>query len=92
MPKFLVIYRPGPSWLAGKPIAEQPLAGHFAYMEQLYSQGILRLGGPFLDDSGAAAVLEADDLTTAQQLAAHDPAVVAGVAVVSVHGWQLAVG
>jgi hypothetical protein len=32
---FLVIYRPGPSWLVGKPISEQPLKEHGKYMLSL---------------------------------------------------------
>lgn len=35
---YVFIHRPDPNWLAGKPIAEQPLAGHFRYMSHLQSR------------------------------------------------------
>jgi hypothetical protein len=50
---YLVVYRPGPSWVAGKPLAEQPLKEHGRYMLELYGKGTLKFAGPFLDDSGA---------------------------------------
>jgi hypothetical protein len=37
---FLVIYRPGPAWLVGKSVSEQPLKEHGKYMLSLYVKGI----------------------------------------------------
>jgi hypothetical protein len=39
---FLVIYRPSPAWLAGKPISEQPLKEHGTYILSLYAQGLVK--------------------------------------------------
>jgi hypothetical protein len=36
---FMVIYRPGSGWLAGKPQAEQPLQEHGKYILQLHLAG-----------------------------------------------------
>src|SRR5688572_30368617 len=36
---YLVVYRPGPSWLPGKPVTEQPLKEHGRYMIELYTKG-----------------------------------------------------
>ena len=33
---YLVIYRPGPAWLVGKSVLEQPLKEHGKYMLSLY--------------------------------------------------------
>jgi len=44
---YLVVYKPGPSWLQGKPIVEQPLKEHGRYILSLYVKGSLKSGGPF---------------------------------------------
>jgi hypothetical protein len=49
---YLVIYRPGPAWLTGKSVMEQPLKEHGKYMLSLYIKGSMRLAGPFTDNAG----------------------------------------
>ena len=88
-PAFLVIYKPGPGWLAGKPLAQQPLGEHGKYMLSLYSQGALKIAGPFTDDSGGAVLLQAPGLGEAQNIVTKDPAVVSGVFVYELHPWGL---
>ena len=75
-PSYLVIYRPGPRWLPGKPLAEQPLREHGRYMLDLYQRGVMRLAGRFADGSGGAMLIGADDDASAQAIVAADPAVV----------------
>jgi uncharacterized protein YciI len=86
---YLVIYRPGPGWLAGKPLAEQPLKEHGKYMLDLYSKGTTKFAGPFLDDSGGAVVFEAENENDAKATVAGDPAVRSGVFVAELHPWGL---
>ena len=43
---YLVVYRPGPAWLTGKSVMEQPLKEHGKYMLSLYIKGSMRLAGP----------------------------------------------
>lgn len=86
---FLVIYRPGPGWLPGKPAAEQPLKEHGRYMLSLYEKGFLKFAGPFGDDKGGAVVLEVAGAAEAQALVAEDPAVKSGVFLHEIHPWQL---
>ena len=86
---FLVIYRPGPGWLPGKPMAEQPLKEHGKYMLSLYEKGFLKFAGPFGDDKGGAVVLEVAGAAKAQALVAEDPAVKSGVFLHEIHPWQL---
>lgn len=76
---FMVIYRPGDGWLAGKPQAEQPLQEHGKYILQLHVAGKLRFAGPFEDNSGGAAVFEAESETEARAIADNDPAVTSKV-------------
>ena len=86
---FIAIYKPGAAWLAGKPLAEQPLREHGKYMLDLFSKNTLKFAGPFLDDSGGAAVFEAAGEAEAKQIVANDPAVVSRVFVVELHPWRL---
>ncbi len=85
----LVVYRPGPGWIVGKPVTEQPLEQHGRYMLSLYVRGALKLAGPFLDDAGGAVVLEAENEVEAKAMVSLDPAVVSQVFVAEVHPWRL---
>ena len=91
MDYFAFIYRPGPAWLPNRSVLQQPLVGHFAYIEKLERDGILCLGGPFKDDAGALGIVQAADLEGASALIADDPAVRDGVFVAEVHPWHPAV-
>jgi|SRR5437868_749844 len=48
---FLIIYRPGPAWLPGKSVSEQPLKEHGRYMLGLYVKGSMKLAGPLTDNA-----------------------------------------
>jgi uncharacterized protein YciI len=86
---FLVIYRPGPAWLAGKSVSEQPLKEHGEYMLSLYVRGSMKLAGPLADNAGGAVVLEVADQPEAQAIVAEDPAVKSGIFVYEMHPWEL---
>jgi uncharacterized protein YciI len=86
---FLVIYRPGPAWVAGKHIREQPPKEHGKYLVELYARGVMKSAGPFEDDTGAAIVLEAADLAQAEALIAGDPAIKARIFTHEIHSWGL---
>ena len=86
---FLVIYRPGPSWLQGKTLSEQPLKEHGKYMLSLYAKGSLKFAGPFTDDAGGAVVLEVAGEDEARTIVAEDPAVKSGVFIHEIHPWAL---
>jgi uncharacterized protein YciI len=86
---FLVIYRPGPAWLAGKSISEQPLKEHGTYMLSLYIQGLVKLAGPLTDDAGGAVLLEVVNESAAKAIVTEDPAVKYGIFVYEMHPWEL---
>jgi|RhiMetdeSRZDD1v2_1073273.scaffolds.fasta_scaffold19883_2 uncharacterized protein YciI len=86
-PSYLCVYRPGPKWLPGKPLAEQPLREHGRYMLDLYRRGIMRMAGRFADGSGGAMLFGADDDPAAQEIVAADPAVVAQTFTYELHQW-----
>jgi uncharacterized protein len=86
---YLVIYRPGPAWIPGKPLKEQPLKEHGKYMLSLYKGGILKFAGPFTDDTGGAVVFEAENEDEAKAIVAADPAVVSKIFLFDLHPWGL---
>lgn len=86
---FLVIYRPGPQWPAGRTLAELPLRDHGRYMLDLHKRGLLRMAGGFVDDSGGAAVLDVADIAAAKAIADADPAVTRGLFIYELRPWRL---
>lgn len=38
---FLIIHKPGPTWVEGKGFQEQKLMDHGAYIQNLFQQGIV---------------------------------------------------
>jgi uncharacterized protein len=86
---YLVVYRPGPAWLAGRPLAEQDLRAHARYVLDLHRTGALRMGGGFADDTGGSMVIEAGSDAEAAAIVAADPAVVARVMIGELHPWRL---
>ena len=86
---YLVMYRPGPAWLTGKSVMEQPLKEHGKYMLGLYTKGSMKLAGPLTDDAGGAVLLEVSDEAEAKAIVTNDPAVKTGVFVYELHPWKL---
>lgn len=86
---YLVIYRPGPGWLEGKSLAEQPLMEHGKYMLSLYIKGSMMLAGPLTDGAGGAVVLQVAKESEAKTIVAGDPAVKSGVFLYEIHPWKL---
>src|SRR6266404_7935137 len=75
---YLVIYRPGPAWLTGKSVMEQPLKEHGKYMLSLYIKGSMKLAGPLTDNAGGAVLLDVSKEAEARTIVANDPAVQSG--------------
>ena len=86
---YLVLYRPGPAWLTGKSVMEQPLKDHGKYMLGLYIKGCMKLAGPLTDDAGGAVLLEVSSETEAKAIVTNDPAVKSGVFIYEMHPWKL---
>ena len=86
---YLVVYRPGPAWLTGKSILEQPLKEHGKYMLSLYIKGSMKLAGPLTDNAGGAVLLEVSDEAEAKAIVANDPAVKSGIFLYEMHPWKL---
>lgn len=86
---FLVLYSPGPAWIPGLSIFEQHLESHGNYVWKLHQEGKAKMGGPFLDSSGGATLLELEGgIEEARAIAEHDPCVISGIMTVAVHPWH----
>jgi len=86
---FVVIYTPGPAWLAGKSVTEQPsFREHGMYMKQVFAARQLLMGGAFLDNQGGLGILDVANEAQAREIVAHDPAVLARVFEPHLHLWH----
>jgi uncharacterized protein YciI len=71
---FLVFRGPGPSWIRGKPTRQQPLWDeHAVFMDRLFEQGRIVLGGPYADYSRNLVIVQAHDAEEASDLFRDDP-------------------
>ena len=88
---FIILWGPGPAWVAGKTVREQPYWGeHADFMDRLFENGTVVLGGPFADASGSLVVVEAENEQEVADLIAQDPFVVQGIFVLrSLKQWVL---
>jgi uncharacterized protein YciI len=91
MPLFVV------SWMDKPGALEVRMGAREAHLEYVRETGVVRLGGPFLDENGDMAgsmiVIEADDLETAKAWHALDPYRAAGLFETStVKPWRITVG
>jgi uncharacterized protein YciI len=85
---FVVIYRPGPAWQAGRPMSEQGLVPHGRYYSGLLDSGRLQAGGGFVESDGGLAILRAADLAEARAIVDADPAVTSGIFVAELEQWR----
>jgi len=89
MKTFSVVYSPGPSWRAGKPLMEQAIQPHIDYQVRLLESGRLLIGGPYVDVEGGQSVFLAKSMEEAMQMVEADPAVASGLVKPEVHEWQI---
>ena len=86
---FVILYNPGPAWIEGKPVAEQPLREHVDYMHGMYQTGALLMGGPFTDNTGGLVVLDVASEDEAQRIRSQDPAITEHVLTAELHLWDI---
>lgn len=88
---FVLLWTPGPAWIEGKTVREQPYwAQHAAFMDQLFAGGMVILGGPFSDATGSMVIVEAESERAVADLFARDPFMVHGIFALSMlKQWQL---
>ena len=81
---FMILWAAGPAWVPGQSVRQQPYwAQHAAFMDQLFENGTVVLGGPFADSTGSLVIVEAENENEVADLFANDPFVVHGIFVLS---------
>ena len=88
---FATLFSPGPSWIAGKTSREQlHWNEHATFMDKLFEDGTVILGGPYADYTGLLVIIEALHKEEVHELFEHDPFVVHGIIYISsVHEWLI---
>ena len=88
---FVILWAPGAAWTAGKTVREQAYWDeHAEFMDRLFENGIVIMGGPFSDGTGSLVIVEAEEMNEVATLFAEDPFVVHQVfALRSLKQWQL---
>ncbi|HEV2581446.1 MAG TPA: hypothetical protein VGT44_11405 [Ktedonobacteraceae bacterium] len=86
---FVTIFIPGTNWVAGKTSREQPYwTEHATFMDALFEDGMVIMGGPFADYSSILVIIEASDEGSVRDLFKHDPFIVHEILhLSSVHEW-----
>lgn len=88
---FVTFFSPGPAWVGGKTSREQPYwTEHAAFMDQIFDEGIVVLGGPYADYTKLLVIVNAPDAEAVCALFGRDPFVIQGVVFISsVHEWLI---
>jgi uncharacterized protein YciI len=88
---FATFFSPGPAWRAGKTSCQQPYwTEHAAFMEQLFEDGTVILGGPYADATKLLVIIEALHEEEVHTRFEHDPFVIHEmVCISSVHEWLI---
>ena len=88
---FATFFSPGPTWIAGKTSREQPCwTEHAAFMDKLFEDGTVILGGPYADYSGLLVIVEALHEKEVYELFGDDPFVVNEIVrISSIHEWLI---
>ena len=85
---YVLHYRPGPAWKPGRPLSEQGLERHGAYMRELAARGEILAAGPLSTIEGGLVILRVDSLETATARMRADPAVQAGQFIGEASVWR----
>src|SRR2546427_10617519 len=88
---FATFFSPGPAWIAGKTSREQLWwTEHAAFMDKLFEDGTVILGGPYADYTGLLVIVEALHEEEVFELFGGDPFVVNEIVrISSIHEWLI---
>ena len=81
MTRLFVANRPtGPAWVPGRAVRDQPYwTEHAEFMDRLFADGRIFMGGPYSDGSGALLIVHAQDEGEVRRMLEPDPWVLQGV-------------
>jgi uncharacterized protein len=59
---FMILWETGPAWVSGETVRNPPYwEQHAAFMDRLFENGTVVLGGPFADVTGSLVIVEAEN-------------------------------
>jgi uncharacterized protein YciI len=90
--RYVVFHKPGPAWLPGKVMFEQPgVREHVAHYRTWLDAGKFELGGPHLDASGGGMMVPVAGVSEEEvtRFASEDPAVKSGMLAAEVRPWLI---
>lgn len=90
--RFVVFHKPGPAWVAGKGMFDQPgVRSHVEHYRRWLTEGKLALGGPHLDANGGGMMIPVAGIAEdeVRGFAAADPAVKDGTLLAEVRPWLI---
>ncbi|MCC6378597.1 MAG: phosphoribosyl glycinamide formyltransferase [Burkholderiales bacterium] len=93
--RYVVFHKPGPAWLPGKTLFEQPgVREHVAHYRQWLDEGKLELGGPHTDAGGGGMMVPVAGISEEEvtRFAGEDPAVRSGTLVAEIRPWLIGMG
>jgi uncharacterized protein len=85
---FVITFKPGPAWIAGRPMAQQNLRDHAAYHARLVREGRVVAAGGFVGTDGGMAIFRGPDIEAARSVLESDPAIKDGVFVAELRQWR----
>ena len=88
---FVTMFAPGANWVEGKTSREQPYwTEHAAFMDALFEDGTVIMGGPFADYSTILVIVEAAGEKAVRELFQRDPFIAQGILdLPSIHEWLI---
>ena len=88
---FVVLSSAGPKRDLSKGTREQPLWDeHAAFIDQLVADGLIRMGGPLVDEGGSLLIVNAENADEVRQKMRNDPWLKHGILKQeSVKRWQI---
>jgi uncharacterized protein YciI len=85
---FILRYKPGSNWVAGKTVAEQDIGAHFGYMIEQSKIGVVLAAGPAMAGDEGLYVVQGSRADI-DKLVAADPGVTAGIFAPQIFGWNV---
>jgi uncharacterized protein YciI len=93
--RYVVFHTPGPAWVAGRSLFEQPgIREHIAHYRTWFDAGKLLLGGPHTDGQSGGMMIPKLGIPEdeVRRFAEADPAVRNGLLKVTIRPWMIGMG
>jgi uncharacterized protein YciI len=86
---FILRYRPGARWIAGKSLTEQDIGAHLGYITEKTKAGMVVAGGPRRAGDEGIYLVRLANAEQAEGFVAADPGVAAGIFKPEIIAWNV---